>query len=340
MPWTRRGTGSIATVALLLPLAVLSGSRPASAADPPILELPLACRPGTDCWAVLFPDLDPGPGARDWMCGARTYDGHQGTDIAIPDLAAMRRGVPVLAAAPGVVAAVRDGMPDIRVDEIDRRRIAGRECGNGVLVDHGDGFETQYCHLRRGSVQVRPGESVGTGTALGLVGLSGETNFPHLEFLVRYRARSVDPYRGLAGGPSCGAGRWPLWSKTTQDVLGWAPVLLAKLGVAAGRPEWRLVREGGYGSTELPVDSPALVLWVEGYGLEAGDLLAFEIRDPSGALFHAGEIAAEARQGRFFRYHGRRRPASGLRAGSWSAEVRLLRRGRVLARRQLAFDLR
>ena len=32
---------------------------------------------------------------------------------------------------------------------------AGRNCGNGVTLDHGDGWQTQYCHMRRGSVAVK-----------------------------------------------------------------------------------------------------------------------------------------------------------------------------------------
>lgn len=310
-----------------------------AAAAAPVFELPVACRPGRDCWAVHFPDLDPGPGVRDWMCGSRTYDGHDGTDIAIPDLAAMRRGIPVLAAAPGVVKAVRDGMEDVRVDATDRSRIAGRECGNGVLVDHGDGFEPQYCHLRRGSVRVRPGDRVEAGTPLGLVGLSGNTSFPHVEFLVRHEGRTVDPFRGLAGGPECGPGAAPLWSPAAFAALPYEPVVLTKVGIASDRPDWAVVREGGLAERELSAAIPALVVWVEGYGLEAGDVLRLRIVEPSGVLFHESETVAERPQARFFRYSGRRRPEDGFPAGTWRAQAELLRDGRVLARRELDFAL-
>jgi D-3-phosphoglycerate dehydrogenase len=57
-------------------------------------------------------------------------------------------------------------MPDTGL----RGEIAGRECGNGVVIAHEDGWETQYCHMRRGSVAVQPGERVARGQTLGLVG--------------------------------------------------------------------------------------------------------------------------------------------------------------------------
>lgn len=312
---------------------------PASAAE---LELkwPLACTPGQDCWAVRFPDLDPGPGVRDWMCGTQTYDGHDGTDIAIPDLAAMRRGVPVLAAAPGVVRAVRDGMDDVRVDAIDPSRVAGRECGNGVLIEHGNGSETQYCHLRQGSIRVRPGDRVEAGTPLGLVGLSGNTNFPHLEVIVRHQGQTVDPFRGLGAAPGCGPGPAPLWSPEARAAISYEPVYVTKIGIASDRPDWLVVQEGGLAETELPATIPALVLWVEGYGLQADDLIRFAIVGPTGASVFAAEARAEAAKARFFRFAGRRPPPEGFAAGRYLGRIELYRHGTRAALREISFVLR
>ena len=87
--------------ATLLLLLLLSAA-PAAAGPPEGLILPIACTPGADCWVVRHVDHDPGPGARDYMCGALTGDGHKGTDIALRDLAVMAAGVEVRAAAAGV----------------------------------------------------------------------------------------------------------------------------------------------------------------------------------------------------------------------------------------------
>ena len=72
------------------------------------LQFPVACMPGQNCHIQHLPDRDPGPERRDFACGTLTYDGHDGTDIALPSLSAMEAGVDVLAAADGVVRGARD----------------------------------------------------------------------------------------------------------------------------------------------------------------------------------------------------------------------------------------
>ena len=122
--------GSIRAV-LAWALVALLGVGSVSAADPapPALDLPIACAVGTDCWVVNYVDLDPSVETRDYACGKATYDGHKGVDFAIRDLAAMAKGVPVLAAAPGTVEGVRDGMADL-----DAGRPGGREAIAGALL--------------------------------------------------------------------------------------------------------------------------------------------------------------------------------------------------------------
>ena len=146
-----------------------------------------------------FFDHDPGPDRRDYACGRLSYDGHSGTDFRVADVPAMMRGVTVVAAAPGTVKAVRDGMADIRLAEIGREALKGREAGNGVVIDHGDGWETQYSHLRKGSTLVRPGQTVEAGTPLGRIGMSGQAEFPHVDFAVRHDGQEIDPFTGTAG---------------------------------------------------------------------------------------------------------------------------------------------
>src|SRR5688500_13397185 len=149
-------------VTLLIALA-------ARAEMPSELALPVDCTPGEDCWALRYVDHDPGPGAHDYMCGALTSDGHRGTDIAIRNLAALAEGVLVRAAAAGVVEGLRDGVPDISIDDPGAGVVAEQECGNGLRIAHGDRWITLYCHLRRGSLMVAQGDRVDVGQPLGLV---------------------------------------------------------------------------------------------------------------------------------------------------------------------------
>ncbi|MGI9493956.1 MAG: M23 family metallopeptidase, partial [Geminicoccaceae bacterium] len=52
----------------------------AMAAMPELLQLPIDCKPGQNCWVVRYVDHEPGPGVKDYACGNMTGDGHKGTD--------------------------------------------------------------------------------------------------------------------------------------------------------------------------------------------------------------------------------------------------------------------
>ena len=218
-------------------LVLLLLAAPADAAPPRDLALPIDCTPGSDCWVLRYVDHDPGSGVRDYMCGGLTGDGHKGTDIAIRDLAKMAAGVEVRAAAAGVVDALRDGMADVSVDEIGRQAVEGKECGNGIRLAHGDGWTTWYCHLRRGSLMVGQGDRVAQGQPLALVGLSGDSSFPHVHFDLRHGDAAVDPFVGMEPGAACGPGRQPLWAADVMTQLSYHPVLLANAGFAVAAPK-------------------------------------------------------------------------------------------------------
>jgi hypothetical protein len=312
----------IRSAALLLPLALAA---PAGAQPLEGLVLPIACAPGADCWPVRYVDHDPGPGVRDYTCGGLAGDGHKGTDIAIRDLAAMAAGVEVRAAAAGVVEALRDGMADVSVDETGRAAVGGKECGNGIRLAHGGGWSTWYCHLRRGSLVVRQGDTVKAGQPLALVGLSGDTSFPHLHFDVRRGEQAIDPFVGAAPPADCGPGRQPLWAPDLMARLTYRPVLLTDAGFAAAAPDKEDVRRGWHRLTSLPVTSPALVLWVEGYWLEAGDRVTFRLRGPDGGAVVDHAMKLEQVQERWLGFAGAPRPGAAWPAGIYAGEVTLER---------------
>jgi hypothetical protein len=90
-------------------LVALAGCRPSPSLQ---LGLPLDCEPGRTCFVQNYVDHDPGPEAVDHACRRRTYDGHDGTDLRVPDLPAMEAGVDVLAPA-------RAGRVRLRGRELD-----------------------------------------------------------------------------------------------------------------------------------------------------------------------------------------------------------------------------
>ncbi len=63
--------------------------------------------------------------------------------------------------------------------------------GNCVVIDHGQGLQTIYMHLSQ--FAVKPGDRVGRGQNLGLVGGTGRATGPHLHLAVRWRGEYLDP---------------------------------------------------------------------------------------------------------------------------------------------------
>ena len=64
---------------------------------------------------------------------------------------------------------------------------------NYIVIDHGNGVKTYYCHLKTGSFKVSVGDHVEQGTVLAESGVAGNTTGPHLHFEVRDGGTIVDP---------------------------------------------------------------------------------------------------------------------------------------------------
>jgi len=201
----------LAALACLAWFPVVAISTIPAAAAPPELDIPVVCELGRDCFIQFYVDRDASTGVADHHCAGLTYDGHKGTDFRLIELPAMQRGVIVRAAATGTVRAIRDGEDDLGVGK-NERPMAGREAGNAVVLVHDDGWETQYSHMMKGSVNIAKGQRVVAGEAPGLIGLSGNSTFPHLDFSVRHDGDIVDPFTGAAASEPCDVKRAPLWS--------------------------------------------------------------------------------------------------------------------------------
>ena len=298
-------------------LALLAS--PAAADTPLRLSFPVDCVLGKSCYIQHYVDRAPGPEARDFGCGPLTNDGHKGTDIALLDLAAMTRGATVRAAAPGTVRATRDGMPDINAKAPNAPDLTNRACGNAVIIDHENGWQTRYCHLRRGSVVVRSGDPVDPGQPLAQIGLSGKTEFPHLHFTVARNGTIIDPFQPN-GETTCATTETALW----HDDITYQPGGLISAGFNQTVPEFDQIKAGNAHQSTLPPNAPALVLWGYIYGGRKGDIVALSITGPRGEILTRTALL-KRNQARLFR-------ASGLRhstdwpVGTYTGTVTLTRK--------------
>lgn len=123
----------------------------------------------------LVPFTLPAVGRKSSPFGARSFfngkprSPHSGLDIAAPT------GTPVWAPAPSTVAVVGDFFFN----------------GKTVILDHGGGLVTMYCHLSR--VDVTEGQNLPRGQVIGAIGKTGRATGAHLHWTVRVGGVAVDP---------------------------------------------------------------------------------------------------------------------------------------------------
>jgi hypothetical protein len=325
---------------LILLSLCLAGAIDARAEEAISLALPIRCQPGLTCFFQNYVDHDASAGVRDYRCGGRSYDGHDGTDIRIRNRDIQRQGIEVLAAAPGRVVGTRNDMEDVSIRTAGKTAITGKECGNGAMVEHDGGWATQYCHLAKGSVRLKVGDRVTVGQPIGLVGLSGDTEFFHLHFTVRYRGKPVDPFAYGAPENSCGDGR-SLWAASLGEQMQYRPREAIDFGFAAVAPTMELVEAGDTEGHPVTSGSDALVAFVRVIGLQAGDRQSLVVQGPDGAALVTNNLPALDRdKAQFLVIAGKKRTEATWPAGRYTATYRVTRDGAEVLRRTFDVDAR
>jgi hypothetical protein len=304
----------------------------APVASTPRLVLPVRCEIGGDCVIQNYVDLDPSPGVRDYQCRGRTYQAHDGIDFRVRTMARQQAGIAVLAAADGTVLRIRDGVVDRSVKLAAPGAVQGQECGNGLVIDHGGGWTTQYCHMAQGSLSVRPGQLVTAGTPIGRVGLSGNTEYPHLHMTLRQGDKAVDPFAYGAAPGSCGGGR-SLWASPAL-AKAYARGEVLNTGFATAPVTMDQATERGTDQRPRPDrNAPALVAFVQAIGLEAGDQQRLTVIGPGG-LSLGDNVAPplDRNKAQTITFAGRKRPPTGWPAGTYTARYTVTRQGQVALR--------
>lgn len=98
---------------------------------------------------------------------------HSGVDVARPT------GTPVTAPADGVVILAAPSPFTLE--------------GNLLMIDHGMGLNSAFLHLSR--IDVRVGDRVVRGQAVGAIGATGRATGPHLHWSMKWQDERIDPAR-------------------------------------------------------------------------------------------------------------------------------------------------
>lgn len=184
-------TGSRTLLRRAAPDAVDAGPVSFGSVPPTLHIYPVV---GPEFYIPYYVDLDPGSQIQDWQCGRNTFEKHPGHDAYIRSFTEQAIGAPVFAPLPGIVEEVHDGEPDQNVNGTDGGEDA--TLSNYVKIRHGDYHTTSYLHLKKGSVTVRPGQFVTSGTQIAQIGSSGRSSGPHLHFETLYKSRVYEPLVG------------------------------------------------------------------------------------------------------------------------------------------------
>jgi len=105
--------------------------------------------------------------------GGSGSEWHNGVDIAVP------HNTPIKAIQAGIV---------ICTDE-------NNTAGKFIVLQHTDGYESNYCHLSR--ILVSPGDKVEQGEVIAYSGSTGRSTGPHLHLGIKRWGRYIDPLKLL-----------------------------------------------------------------------------------------------------------------------------------------------
>jgi len=328
--------------ALALLLVFMSSAAANAETARPLLTLPIACDLGKDCFIQQYVDVLPGEGVKDYRCGIASYNDHKGTDFRILSVNAASAGVPVLASAAGRVKAARDGMDDrLLATQEDRALVTGRECGNGVVIEHGGGWETQYCHLQRGSLMARKGQTVDAGTPLGLVGYSGRAQFPHVHLSVRLNGQIVDPFLGEPIGGACQEADHSLasslWSPDLHAQLAYRDAVIIETGFAPGPVTTRDGEAGGIAAPQA--DSASLVFFARFINLRQGDRLRLKVEGPGNFNVANETKPLDRKKAHFVAFAGKKRRAERWASGLYRGQAEVIRGDAPIGQAQSTLEL-
>lgn len=229
----------------------------------PTLSWPMTCSKMEDCYIGGYPDHLAGHMRSDYRGGGLVGENEtRATHICMMPAREQTNGALVLAAAPG------------KVTRIDIEAPNGDRCAPSVTVDHGYGWTSRYCGLKKTDIRVRPEEVLARSAVLGSLPQKKKLTPSCLRFALFKEKRYFDPFGGnYLTAPNAD----PLWADSVQKQHDYRPVMLTASGFTETEPKiWN----------DWPKDPSAtwenLVFWGRLIGAKNGDKLTMRFSDPAG----------------------------------------------------------
>lgn len=291
------------------------------------MMFPLACDDaGRSCFIIGYPDMDQSAeAARDFACGPATSEGDPFLRIGLPDVATLTLGALVVAADAGKVIDATDGLPDLVASSKSQIKKGTPVCGNGVVIDHGLGKTTAYCHLKRGSIRVKAGDTVTRGQVIAAVGQSGVALWPQLGFSIQQNGYTIDPITGSSPAEGCGFKPRRVLD-LPEGFKEYQPVAIPTMGFATSAQTAQAVALGKVVRlVQINPSSPALNMWGMLLGVKKGDVVETVLKDGRGRIFHQQKLTMDKDSDRQLINFTRPRGYAYWREGTYSGTITVTR---------------
>lgn len=297
------------------------------------LNRPVDCTVGETCYIENYVDLDPSRRWKNYRCSGRTFDGNRSTDFRLNTTKKMDENIIVRAAAAGRIKAFRNSDEDGLYANGSKEAVRNRECGNTVIIEHENGWETQYCHLKQNSARAIRGLNVKPGDKIGLVGMSGKAEGPKLGFIVRHNDQTMDPFIGVSAMQGCSgsAEATPLWAVgAIPHVLYYASDSIND-GFTIEPPDLQTITEKGYNPEADYSKASTLYYSVQIFGIKTDDVQEISLTGPDGSILSKQATLYEDKsRSQFLHYITQAKPETGWQSGQYKGSYKLIRYGKVV----------
>jgi hypothetical protein len=299
-------------------------------------ETPIKCKFGKDCFIQKYVDHGKDKAIFDYGCNVRTSNDFDGTLFRLRHSKMIKENVPVLAATSGQISRI---CVNPKSDDANCPVQMMQEMGDHIVINHNNGWQTYYGHLKTGSVKVKVGEYVKTSQQIASVGSRKKDGLPVLDFRTLFNGYTIDPFVGTVEFENCHHDIAPIWSKKSFNQMKYKDVDII-IGTFSDKEPIHDNVITGYNEIEsINPELEKFSFWVEVLGTKKGDREKIEIIDNDGNTVASNVIKLKTANDRHIARLTANKPFEGWNSGLYTAYYTLLRNDRyiVVYRKEIGF---